>query len=118
MACVEYLREIGWPAIQAHEQALAARFLAGLPEAYTLHGPRAVVGRVPTFALTLPGRTPAELASELAAHGIASWSGNYYAVEIMERLGLADGALRIGFVHYNSEADVDAALTELARLAA
>jgi selenocysteine lyase/cysteine desulfurase len=34
----------------------------------------------------------------------------------MERLGLPDGALRIGFVHYNTLAEVDRALAELDRL--
>jgi cysteine desulfurase family protein (TIGR01976 family) len=118
VACVEYLRELGWPAIQAHEQALAARFLAGLPDPFTLHGPATAGGRVPTFALTLPGRRPSELAAALADRDIAAWSGNYYAVEIMERLGLPDGALRIGFVHYNTGDEVDTVLGELTRLAA
>jgi cysteine desulfurase family protein (TIGR01976 family) len=118
VACVEYLRELGWPAIQSHEQTLAARFLDGLPDPYSLHGPASTDGRVPTFALTLPGRRPSELAAALADRDIAAWSGNYYAVEIMERLGLPDGALRIGFVHYNAEGEVDTVLDELARLAA
>ena len=46
------------------------------------------------------------------------WHGNYYAVEIMKRLGLDDGAVRIGIVHYNTADEVErllAALDELAR---
>ena len=36
------------------------------------------------------------------------WDGNYYAVEVMKRLGLGDdGAVRAGFVHYNTTAEVD-----------
>jgi selenocysteine lyase/cysteine desulfurase len=47
------------------------------------------------------------------------WDGNYYALEIMERLGLQDsgGAVRIGFCHYNTPAEVDRVLEELATLA-
>ena len=40
-----------------------------------------------------------------------------YAVEIMERLGLPDGTLRIGFVHYNSDDEVDRVLEALNDLA-
>ena len=45
------------------------------------------------------------------------WDGNYYAVEIMNRLGLPDGAVRIGIVHYNTADEVDRLLEELSRLA-
>ena len=34
----------------------------------------------------------------------------------MKRLGLPDGAVRIGIVHYNTEDEVDRLLDELARL--
>jgi selenocysteine lyase/cysteine desulfurase len=34
----------------------------------------------------------------------------------MERLGLEDGAVRVGFVHYNTLDEVDRLLDELARL--
>ena len=83
----------------------------------TLHGLPTMEGRVPTFALTLPGRTPDEVAAALAERDIAVWSGNYYAVEVMKRLGLPDGAVRVGFVHYNTADEVDRLLAELARLA-
>ena len=46
-----------------------------------------------------------------------SGRGNYYALEIMERLGLPDGAVRIGFVHYNTVEEVDRLLGELGRMA-
>jgi selenocysteine lyase/cysteine desulfurase len=49
---------------------------------------------------------------------VFAWDGNYYALEIMERLGLeaTGGALRIGFCHYHSAEDVDRVLEELATL--
>jgi selenocysteine lyase/cysteine desulfurase len=45
------------------------------------------------------------------------WHGNYYAVEIMKRLGLPDGAVRIGIVHYNTADEVDRLLAALGGLA-
>jgi cysteine desulfurase family protein (TIGR01976 family) len=116
-AAVEYIESIGWDAIVAWERELGQRFLDGLPEAYTLHGIASMAGRTPTFALTHPTRTPDELAQELAERDIAAWPGNYYALEIMERLGLRDGSLRIGIVHYNTAEEVDRLLLALADLA-
>jgi selenocysteine lyase/cysteine desulfurase len=74
-------------------------------------------GRTPTFALTHPSRTPEDLADELARREIAAWPGNYYALEIMERLDLTDGCLRVGIVHYNTAEEVDRLLAALAELA-
>jgi cysteine desulfurase family protein (TIGR01976 family) len=116
-AAIRYLESLGWDAIEAHERSLAERFLAGLPEDVVLHGPPGLAGRVPTFALGVGAGRPADVAEELAARDIAVWAGNYYAVEIMERLGLPDGAVRVGFVHYNTGEEVDRLLAELERLA-
>jgi cysteine desulfurase family protein (TIGR01976 family) len=116
-AAVEYVESVGWEAITAWERELGQRFLDGLPDAYRLHGPPSMDGRTPTFALTHPKRTPDDLAASLAERDIAAWPGNYYAVEIMERLGLADGCLRVGIVHYNAAEEVDRLLAALAELA-
>ena len=117
VAAVEYLEEIGWDAIAAHEHELGERFLAGLPAGYGLHGISSMASRTPTFALTHAARSPLELAERLGKRGIATWAGNYYAVEIMERLRLPGGALRIGFVHYNTREEVDRVLAALRELA-
>jgi selenocysteine lyase/cysteine desulfurase len=74
-------------------------------------------GRVPTFSITHPERTPDDLAGALGERGIATWPGNFYAVEVMQALGLAEGTLRIGFVHYNAAEEVDGLLAELSELA-
>jgi cysteine desulfurase family protein (TIGR01976 family) len=116
-AAVEYLDSLGWEAIQAHERELGQRFLDGLPETYRLHGIPSMEGRVPTFSLTHPMRSPEELAAELVERDIASWPGNFYALEVMERLGLPEGTLRIGIVHYNTAEEVDRLLAALADLA-
>ena len=61
---------------------------------------------------------PTETAKALGERGIFVWDGHYYALELMERLGLQEtgGAVRIGFCHYNTPAEVDRVLEELAAL--
>jgi cysteine desulfurase family protein (TIGR01976 family) len=115
VAAVEYVRSIGWAAIQSHETALGQRFLDGLPERCTLHGLPTMEGRVPTFAFTVDALAPRAVSEALAAREIAVWEGDYYAVEVMKRLGLGDagGAVRAGFVHYNTAAEVDRLLAAL-----
>ncbi len=117
VAAVEHVESIGWEAIHAHERELGRRFLDGLPSGVRLHGLRTMDGRTSTFALTFAGLKPQEAAERLAERDIAVWAGNYYAVEVMERLGLPDGAVRVGFVHYNTVEEVDRLLRELEALA-
>jgi cysteine desulfurase family protein (TIGR01976 family) len=117
VAAVEYVESLGWDAIVAHETALGRRFLDSLPEPVQLYGLRSSEGRVPTFAFNLPGRTSEEVAVELAAREIAVWHGDYYAVEIMKHLDLVGtGAVRAGFVHYNTADEVDRLLAALDEL--
>jgi cysteine desulfurase family protein (TIGR01976 family) len=116
VAAVEYVRSLGWDAIVGHERELGARFLEGLPPNCRLHGLPTMEGRVPTFAFQVDGLTPGEAAARLGELGFAVWHGNYYALEVMNRLGLEDGAVRAGFVHYNTLEEVDAFLAALARL--
>ena len=115
VAAVEYLDEVGWDFIQEHEHALGRRFLDGLPDQWRLHGPPTMEGRVPTFAVNHESLSPRDAATRLAERGLAVWDGNYYAVEVMKRLGLPDGAVRVGIVHYNTADEVDRLLDELSR---
>jgi cysteine desulfurase family protein (TIGR01976 family) len=116
VAAVAYIRSIGWEAIQSHERTLGERFLAGLPASCRLYGLNSMDRRVPTFAFNVEGLSSHEVAARLGERGFAVWSGNYYAVEVMQRLGLEDGAVRVGLVHYNTPGEVDRLLGELARL--
>jgi len=117
VAAVEYVESLGWEAMTAHERRLGQQFLDGLPDPVQLYGLRTMEGRVPTFAFNLPGRTSEEVAIELAAREIAVWHGDYYAIEIMKQLGLeGTGAVRAGFVHYNTADEVDRLLTALDEL--
>ncbi len=114
----------GFAAIGAHERVLADRFLAGIAG---IDGVRLVgIGdrerlheRTPTFAVRVGDRHPRETAKSLAERGIFVWDGHYYAIELVDRLGLLDdgGAVRIGFCHYHSVDEVDRVLEALADLA-
>ncbi len=142
VAAVEYLADVGgrftygatttrrallargMAAIGGHEARLADRFLQGLDAVphvrlYGIRDRARLDERTPTFAVRVADRHPAETARELGERGIFVWDGDYYAIELMERLGLQDsgGAVRIGFCHYNTAEEVDRVLSELATLA-
>lgn len=100
--------------IQAYESTLVTRLIAGLKAIpnITLYGlldEADVARRVPTVSLTIAGHTPRALAEGMAQRGVFVWDGNYYALNLMERLGLEEhgGALRIGLAHYNTVEEVD-----------
>ncbi len=112
-AAVAYVESVGWEGITAHERELGERLLAGLPDEVRLYGRPTMEGRVATFAVTVPGLTPEQAATRLAERGLAAWWGDYYAVEVMKRLGLPDGALRLGIIHYNTAEEVDRLLAAL-----
>ena len=116
VAAVDYVDSLGWDAIRAHERALGERFLAGLPEEIELYGLPRMAGRVATFCFNLPTWSPEEVALALAERELAVWHGDYYAVVVMRHLGLEDGAVRAGIVHYNTEEEVDRLLAALADL--
>jgi selenocysteine lyase/cysteine desulfurase len=67
----------------------------------------------------MEGKTPDEIASLLATRGIFAWSGNFYAVEVIARLGLeqSGGLLRVGLCHYSTAKEVDTLLDALREIA-
>ena len=102
--------------LSQHFLAKAAQ-IAGL-RVYGITDVERLDERTPTFAVSLEGMSAKEVATRLGEKGIFVWHGHYYAVAVMERLGLLEqgGLVRIGFVHYNTAAEVDrvvAALVEL-----
>jgi len=117
--------KLAMQAIMDYERGLSAQLLAGLREirdlqVYGITNPQDFERRVPTFACNIQGHVPRELAEHLAGHGIFAWDGNYYALGIMERLGLEEhgGALRLGMAHYNTPEEIDRVLEVLERLPA
>jgi cysteine desulfurase family protein (TIGR01976 family) len=133
-AAVDHIASLGEPSatrrqslesafsrIHDHETALSQRFLDGLAPLgrVRLYGvPEAGSGRVATFAIGVDGMRADTVAGSLTERGLYVWSGNYYAVNVMDRLGVDDqgGLVRIGFVHYNTVDEVDRVLEALAAL--
>jgi cysteine desulfurase family protein (TIGR01976 family) len=112
-----------YDAIAEHERTLADRFLEGIAglSHVTLWGigDRArLEERTATFAIRVGDEHPADTAKRLAARGVFVWDGDYYAREIMTRLGLlgSGGAVRVGFCHYHTLAEVDRVLEALEEL--
>jgi cysteine desulfurase family protein (TIGR01976 family) len=100
--------------IRGYEYELSRALLESLQEIpglrlYGLTDPLRLEERVPTFAFRLGDLHPRYVAEQLAARGIAVWDGNYYAINVTERLGLEDsgGMVRVGAVHYNTLEEID-----------
>ena len=106
--------------LTAYERELITRLIAGLQtipgvRIYGITDPAHYTERVPTVIFTLEGHHPRAIAEYLAAHHIYVWDGNYYALAVMERLGLEEhgGAVRVGPVHYNTPEEIDRLLEVL-----
>ncbi len=132
-ACVEYIASLvpgngnrrarivnSMQVAHEHQQALTDRFLRGVAgiEGVALYGPDRS-SRTSTFALRVRDQHPDAAARRFAASGVFVWSGNYYALAVMDALDLEDsgGAVRIGLCHYNTRDEVDYVLEALSRIA-
>jgi cysteine desulfurase family protein (TIGR01976 family) len=140
-AAVEYLAELGrhcdasaktrrealaagYRATVAHETGIIWRLIEGLkaiPGAriYGITDPQRSAERCSTLSLRLGNHHPTAIASFLGERGIFTWDGNYYALNLSERLGVESqgGMLRIGLVHYNTAEEVDRLLAALREFA-
>ena len=100
-------------AIGAYERDLSERLIAGLREidgirVWGITDPARFDERVPTLSITHDRHTPVDIARRLGEQGIFVWHGNYYALPLSEALGLEpEGTVRIGLLHYNTNAEVD-----------
>ncbi|MGB8917933.1 MAG: cysteine desulfurase-like protein [Candidatus Sulfotelmatobacter sp.] len=110
--------------IHRHEHALLNRLIVGLSEIpqlkiYGITDPSCFAWRCPTLALRVinqtADQTPLALATKLGDRGFFTWDGNYYALNLTERLDVekSGGFLRIGLVHYNTAEEVDRLLAAL-----
>ncbi len=136
-AAVDYLAELGrrcdpaakdrrsallaaYRATRQHEMALLSSLVQGLLAIpglrfFGISDPKQFHHRCSTVSLRLANYTPTEIATFLGERGIFTWDGNYYALNLAERLGVEaiGGLLRIGLVHYNTAEEVDRLLTAL-----
>ena len=110
-AAVRYMQQLGMERMVAYETRLTERLLDGLGSiaGVTVYGTTELHRRVPTVTFNVAGRAPADVAAYLGDHGVFVWDGNYYAYELMQRLGLEDtgGAVRVGAAHYNTFEEID-----------
>jgi cysteine desulfurase family protein (TIGR01976 family) len=136
-ACVDYLADLGrhvnpssstgraavlaaYAAIETHERGLMKVLVEGLLtipglKLYGIADPRRFRDRCPTVAVRIKGSTPLELATRLGERGFFTWDGNYYALNLTERLNVEKdgGFLRIGLAHYNTAEEVSRLLSAL-----
>lgn len=112
-------------ALRAYEYELNRALLGALQSVpglrlYGITDPHKLEQRVATFSFRLKDIPPRQVAQKLAERGIYVWDGNYYAINVTERLGLEDsgGMVRVGAVHYNTLEEVQKlqeALLEISR---
>jgi cysteine desulfurase family protein (TIGR01976 family) len=111
-------------AIHRHEHALMNRLIGGISQIpqlkiFGITEPSAFAWRCPTLAVRHLRQnersTPAQLAAKLGDLGFFTWHGNYYALNLSERLNVENsgGFLRIGLAHYNTAEEVDRFLAAL-----
>jgi cysteine desulfurase family protein (TIGR01976 family) len=136
-AAVEYLVELGrrtdasaktrrealasaYGATVAHETRLIGRLIEGLQSIpgvriYGITDPRRSAERCSTLSLRIGNHHPTAIATYLGDRGFFTWDGNYYALNLSERLGVESqgGMLRIGLVHYNTMEEVERLLEVL-----
>jgi selenocysteine lyase/cysteine desulfurase len=136
-AAVDYLAELGrrhdasakdrrsallaaYRVTHEHEMSLLSKLMEGLLAIPGLHfyGIKDAARfheRCSTVSIRLENHSQTEIAKFLGERGIFTWDGNFYALNLTERLGVQDkgGLLRIGLVHYNTHEEVDRLLTAL-----
>jgi cysteine desulfurase family protein (TIGR01976 family) len=111
-------------AIHHYEHSLMNRLISGLSKIpnvkiYGITDPARFAERCPTIALRVINQTqeqtPLALSTKLGDRGFFTWDGNYYALNLTERLDVekSGGFLRIGLVHYNTAEEVDRLLEAL-----
>ncbi len=141
VATIDYLTELGrhtsptvttrrqalntaMVAIQEYERILSEALIPHLQEipGITLYGitdPTQFVWRTPTVGLRMAGYSPLTLAEALGERGIFTWNGNFYALNLTQRLGIETngGLLRIGCTHYNTIEEIERLLHTLHQIA-
>jgi cysteine desulfurase family protein (TIGR01976 family) len=102
MAIRAYEFELGHVLLHALE-SIPGLYIYGITDSQRLDE------RVATFSFRLKDMHPRKVAEKLAQEGIYVWDGNYYAINVTERLGLEDsgGMVRVGAAHYNTFEEVE-----------
>jgi len=103
-----------------YERMLMTKLLEGLQaipgaKVYGITDPKRFEERSATVSLRIGEHNPTEIAKFLGDRGIFTWDGNFYALNLSERLGVErkGGVLRVGMVHYNTMEEVERLLAGL-----
>jgi cysteine desulfurase family protein (TIGR01976 family) len=98
---------------------LFARLWNGLSaiEGVRCYGPPPGSARTPTLSFTVAGMTSTKVAEALANDAIFLSNGNFYATNVLKRLGIgAEGLVRAGCACYTTEAEVDRLVQAIAKV--
>lgn len=98
--------------IQKHEAFLLKKLYSGLKSINQIKiiGPTTEFPfRAPTLALYVEGQTAEEICKKLNQHQIFAWDGHFYALRVVEVLGLLEkgGVTRVGISAYTLEEEID-----------
>jgi len=107
-------------AAQEYEAGLFAALVDGLTEIPGVTLCPAPGFRCPTVAFRVGDQHPARTAELLGAEGVCVFSGDNYAYEYFQAMGLRDsgGAVRASVYHYNTDEDVARLLDGVKRVSA
>jgi len=141
-AAVDYIAELGrhsdagvksrraalqaaYRATHQYESGLLTQLISGLPaipgmRIFGITDRQRFDERCSTLSFRLGDHHPTKIAAFLAERGIFTWDGNFYALNLSERLGVEQhgGVLRVGLVHYNTAEEVDRLLAALGEFSA
>ncbi len=96
---------------QAHETNLLGRLLDYLADRDDIRivGPVDAVRRAPTVSVVPLERSITAVAKSLVSNKIMVGTGNFYAPRLLEGMGIAPdpGVLRISFIHYTTEDEIN-----------
>jgi len=106
-ATIDYLNELGFDHIAAHEKMLLEYATERLTEFNSLHLIGTADNKASILSFTLQGIHPHDIGTVLDRSGIAIRAGHHCAQPVMDRFGIAATA-RASFGIYNSREDVDA----------
>jgi cysteine desulfurase family protein (TIGR01976 family) len=108
-----------YAAMHAHGEQLFGRLWSGLQQipGVTLYGPEPGKPRTPTVGFTVAGHTTDAVAEALAEQGVFVSNGDFYAMTLVERLGVTDGLVRAGCACYTTLEEIERLLTGVRQLA-
>jgi cysteine desulfurase family protein (TIGR01976 family) len=106
-------------AMHAHGEQLFARLWGGLQQipGVTLYGPEPGKPRTPTVGFTLAGHSSDRVAEALAEQSVFVSNGDFYAMTLVERLGVTDGLVRAGCACYTTMEEIERLLNGVRQLA-